>query len=149
MFWPLVDTESDPSGFKGFITNDVAGDGNCLFTCFSRRVFGDDTHSHEMRCKVVAHIRKHGSVFEPSCGEPLRRYCAKMSIPGRFGDDICIAAFAHLQNLKVVVKAKVRDGSYETQIYTSKKPHVVSAPFRIHLDLARQHDCTRLFWART
>ena len=91
----------------GFHLRKVAGDGNCLFSALALGLF----HASDT---MVDHLVMRQHVVQSIISQPLQRrrfyddidfnnYICNMSVPGHYGDELCISGFAAFYDSKVLV----------------------------------------------
>lgn len=135
----LYDDEFPLLEDNGLYAAQTSGDGDCLFHALSDQLYGHENSYHDIRMRVVEHLRSHKSYFEafigvsPARRAPRRRAAAnskadlvthsqdeidkafehrlqRMQKSGFFGDNLEIQAFA--REYRVNVKIYQRDHAY-------------------------------------
>ncbi|EGD76465.1 hypothetical protein PTSG_07582 [Salpingoeca rosetta] len=90
---------------QGRRRKDVAGDGACLFRCFSFALFHTEHLHMRMRRVALDHMRQHRHDFEPFMEKAWDQYMLEMSGPKVWGTQLELQALAAACNLAVVIFA--------------------------------------------
>ena len=88
-------------------TQNIRGDGNCLFRSFSYLITGNQGHYHSVRLAVVAHMRSIQTFIISNCYTSVEQYVSEtgMNRTSVWGTEIEILTLAHLLSTPVLVYA--------------------------------------------
>ena len=88
-------------------TQNIRGDGNCLFRAFSYLITGNQTHYHGVRLAIVAHMRSIQTFIISNGYTSVEQYVSEtgMNRTSVWGTEIEILTLAHLLSTRVLVYA--------------------------------------------
>ena len=100
-------SENETEVFK---IRDVKGDGNCLFRCFSRYLYGMEERHKEIRFKIVRYVARDWKYFgDKSHRKNSKEYVNEMGKDRTFGTDLEIEIFSKLLGSEIVT-SREQDG---------------------------------------
>ena len=88
-------------------TQNIRGDGNCLFRAFSYLITGNQTHYHGVRLAIVTHMRSIQTFITSNGYTSVEQYVSEtgMNRTSVWGTEIEILTLAHLLSTPVLVYA--------------------------------------------
>ncbi|KYQ96674.1 OTU domain containin protein [Tieghemostelium lacteum] len=99
---------------------EIPGDGNCQFHALSDQLYGDLSHSADIRKSIVQWLRKNkdhsltnGAVLSQFVGDrDWEQYCNEMEKLGTWGDHLTLLAAAEIYGLKISIISSVESTSH-------------------------------------
>jgi len=100
-------------------SKEIPGDGNCQMHALSDQIYGDISHSQEIRKTIVEWLKKNKDFQLPN-GATLNQfvnnnnwddYCAEMAKLGNWGDHLTLLAAAEIYGMKISIISSVESTS--------------------------------------